>query len=255
VITVGLLHTSAAHVPTFEALLRRSGAAVAARHVVDEGLLAEAGAAGGVGPALRARIAGRLAEAAAGATAVLCTCSTIGAVAEELSDRVGVPVLRADRPMAAAAVRAAAGRGGGVIGVVATARSTLGPTEALLREVATAAGVRMIAEPAEGGEPIEARPGALGGPGAGVDSGAPVVRVRMSLCAGAWELFGRGDFDGYRTAVADHLLRVEPAVDVFVLAQASMAGAAEERRLSVPVFSAPRPAVAELIRIAEAVGS
>jgi hypothetical protein len=247
VITVGLLHTSAAHVPTFEALLP----GVRTRHVVDESLLRDAMTGGFAdarmrpgGPAdsrtdaaagLRARIAGRLAEAAGeDAAAVLCTCSTIGEVAESLSPlslsaslsppspspassaasaaSSGVPVLRVDRPMAEAAVRL-----GGTIGVVATVPSTLGPTEALLREVAEARGIP--------------------------------ATLRMLACPEAWPLFERGDRDGYLATIETELRRRADDVDVFVLAQASMAGVAERcADLGVPVLSSPGLAAAELLR-------
>lgn len=60
-----------------------------------------------------------------GARAVLCTCSTIGGVAEAAGAGSGVAVLRVDRLMAAAAVAA-----GPRVVVLAALESTLGPTAA-----------------------------------------------------------------------------------------------------------------------------
>ncbi|MEV0966043.1 hypothetical protein AB0J25_26280 [Streptomyces sp. NPDC049910] len=124
---LALLHTSPVHVSVFDALRDRHHPGLRLRHAVDEELLAGAGAHGpqAVAGAVRAALEGSV---AGGAGAVLCTCSTIGAVAERCAADVGVPVMRVDRPMAAAA---AAHRR---IAVVATLASTLAPTVALIGE-------------------------------------------------------------------------------------------------------------------------
>ncbi|MGH9018486.1 MAG: hypothetical protein ACRDY1_12120 [Acidimicrobiales bacterium] len=132
----GFLHTADAHVPTFTALLADLSPGDTAVHVVDPVLLAAARARGAVDDDLRRRIGARLHElTAGGARRALCTCSTIGAAAERAGAAAGVTVLRVDRPMAEAAVAA-----GGRIAIVAAVDSTLGPTRALLTEVAGAAG-------------------------------------------------------------------------------------------------------------------
>ncbi|MFE0511455.1 arylsulfatase, partial [Streptomyces sp. NPDC058964] len=78
---LALLHTSAVHVPVFDALRDEDHQGLELRHFVDEGLLERAR---GDGPeAVAADVAALLERAVAdGARAVLCTCSTIGAVAE-----------------------------------------------------------------------------------------------------------------------------------------------------------------------------
>jgi hypothetical protein len=121
---LALLHTSPAHVATFAALAAELAADVPLRHVVAEDLLDEA-RAGGLTPALAARVAARLRAAGAGAAALLCTCSTIGGLAEAAD--VGLPVLRVDRAMAEAAVAL-----GPRVALVAALESTLGPTAELL---------------------------------------------------------------------------------------------------------------------------
>ena len=67
------------------------------------------------------------------ARVVVCTCSTIGDVAERAATKV--PTLRVDRPMARRAVAL-----GARIGVVAALESTLVPTKRLVEEEAAAAG-------------------------------------------------------------------------------------------------------------------
>ncbi|MFD7944670.1 arylsulfatase, partial [Streptomyces sp. NPDC059744] len=123
--TLALLHTSPVRVPVFEALRDADHPGLALRHLVHEDLLARARDSGpdAVRGDVEALLVGAVAE---GATAVLCTCSTIGGVAESAAESLGVPVLRVDRPMAAAAV--ARDR----VVVLAAIDDTLPPTLALL---------------------------------------------------------------------------------------------------------------------------
>ncbi|MFD4865202.1 aspartate/glutamate racemase family protein [Streptomyces sp. NPDC058412] len=195
-----LLHTSPVHVPVFDALRDRHHPGAVLRHLVAPELLERARAEGprAVAPALLALLA------AAGPAPVLVTCSTIGATAESLAARLGVPVLRVDRPMAAAAVRT-----GARIAVLAALESTLAPTAELLAE----------------------------------EAGERRVSVRTHLVAGAWERFEAGDTAGYLDRVAAAADAVTGA-DVIVLAQASMAGAAGLTASPVPVLSSPAPGLA-----------
>jgi aspartate/glutamate racemase len=199
--TLALLHTSPVHVPVFEALREAFHPELELTHLVAEELLDRARAQGP--EAVADDIAELLGRAvAAGARAVLCTCSTIGAVAER--GDAGVPVLRVDRPMAAAAVAA-----GPRIVVVAALESTLEPTAALVRE----------------------------------EAAGHTVEVRTVLVEGAWERFEAGDTEGYVRAVARAVNTVAGA-DAIVLAQASMAPAQHLTSAAVPVLSSPAPGLA-----------
>lgn len=195
-----LLHTSAAHVPVFDALRDRNHPGAVLRHLVVPELLARARAEGpdAVAPDLLRLLSG------AGGGPVLVTCSTIGAAAEALAPAVGAPVLRVDRPMAAAAVRA-----GARITVLASLESTLAPTAALLAE----------------------------------EAGECPVAVRTRLVAGAWDRFASGDRDGCLALVAAAADAVAGA-DVIVLAQVSLAGAEHLAATRVPVLSSPAPGLA-----------
>ncbi|MEV6750248.1 aspartate/glutamate racemase family protein [Streptomyces sp. NPDC051080] len=159
--TLALLHTSPVHIPVFDALRDAGHPGLALRHLVHEDLLVRARESGpeAVAGDVRALLAGAVAD---GARAVLCTCSTIGAVAEAESVTLGVPVLRVDRPMAAAA--AARDR----VVVLASITGTLAPTLALLAE----------------------------------EAGDRAVDVRTVVVDGAWERFEAGDRDGYLDLVA-----------------------------------------------------
>ncbi|AXE81565.1 aspartate/glutamate racemase family protein [Streptomyces atratus] len=159
--TLALLHTSPVHVPVFDALRDTDHPGLGLRHLVHEDLLTRARESGpeAVSGKIRALLAGAVAE---GASAVLCTCSTIGGVAESAAATLGVPVLRVDRPMAAAAAERER------VVVLATESATLGPTLALLAEEA-------------GDRPVE---------------------VRTVMVDGAWACFEAGDRDGCLDLVA-----------------------------------------------------
>lgn len=206
-----LLHTSPVHVPVFDALRDRNHPGAVLRHLVVPELLDRARAEGpeSVVPALRELLAGS-------AGPVLVTCSSIGATAESLAPELGVPVLRVDRPMAAAAVRA-----GKRITVLATLESTLAPTRELLD-----------AEAAGAGRPVE---------------------IRTRLVAGAWERFAEGDTAGSHRLVAAAADAVSEAdADALVLAQVSMAGAAELVTTRIPVLAGPATGLAAGLRLAAA---
>ncbi|HEY9368546.1 aspartate/glutamate racemase family protein [Streptomyces sp.] len=197
---LALLHTSPVHVPVFDALRDQDHPGLELRHLVSEELLARARVEG---PEAVAGDVGRLMEAAVldGAAAVLCTCSTIGGVAEAAGVGLGVPVLRVDRPMAARA--AAADR----VMVLASVESTLGPTVDLIRD----------------------------------EAGARCPRIATRVVEGAWERFAAGDQEGCLAAVAAAVDAVpEGEADVIVLAQASMADAAQLAATRRPVLSSPR---------------
>ncbi|MFD9164539.1 hypothetical protein ACFVZ8_21550, partial [Streptomyces sp. NPDC059558] len=69
------------------------------------------------------------------------------------------------------------------------------------------------------------------------------VSIRTHVVAGAWERFEAGDTAGYLARVAEAAGSVTGA-DVIVLAQASMAGAADLVTGPVPVLSSPAPGLA-----------
>ncbi|KFG71244.1 aspartate/glutamate racemase family protein [Streptomyces mutabilis] len=202
---LALLHTSAVHVPVFDALRDEAHPGLELRHHVEAELLDRARRDGprAVTDAVRAVVRRAVAE---GARAVLCTCSTIGGVAESVAADAGVPVLRVDRPMAAAAVAA-----GSRVVVLAALESTLTPTAELIREEARHAG--------------------------------RAVEVRARLVEGAWSRFEAGDIEGYLRLVAETAEAVTGA-DAIVLAQASMAPARESAGATALVLASPAPGLA-----------
>ena len=121
---VAFLHTSPAHVETFDRLVKAADPAVQVEHVVAEDLLADAQRVGANDPALVERIHAAMAGAASnGAAIVVCTCSTIGGPPERASTGTGFTTARIDRAMANRAVEL-----GPRILIVAALESTLVPT-------------------------------------------------------------------------------------------------------------------------------
>ncbi|WP_082522161.1 hypothetical protein [Ramlibacter sp. Leaf400] len=188
---LAFLHTSPVHVETFEALVKTSDPSVTVDHVVREDLLQQARELGADHPAVVQLVHGAILDAAqAGATLVVCTCSTIGGLAERAPTPQGVEAARIDRAMADRAVS-----DGGPVLVVTALRSTVAPTTALLQESANRIGS---------------------------DVGLEVLCVED-----AWQLFEEGDRAGYLNSIASAITsRMRGAAAkprVVVLAQASMA--------------------------------
>ena len=209
--TIGFLHTSPVHVPTFEALVAELAPETASVAIVDVALLDRALSSGVDDPKLLDRLRLALAELERqGAETIVCTCSTIGGVAEAVGRQRRLTVVRVDRPMAQRAVEL-----GGRIVVVAALESTLDPTRALLESVAVEADIELDLE--------------------------------VHLVADAWARFEAGDHDGYLTVIADELVVVAERCDVIVLAQASMAVAADRVEVGVAVLSSPWLAVSSLV--------
>lgn len=215
--TIGFLHTADVHVGTFRNLLAEVAPGLTDVAVVDAELLADA-RRGGVDDAVRGRLRSRLDGLAGQEVAVIvCTCSTLSGEAESLGPVAGVPVIRVDRPMAEAAVAQ-----GSRIALVAALTSTLGPTRTLLEQAAAV----------QGFEPD----------------------VVDAPCLDAWELFERGDIDGYLAQLADHVREIARTgeVDTVVLAQASMAPVASmvAAEVDLQILSSPRLAVERAVAIA-----
>ncbi|GMM97792.1 aspartate/glutamate racemase family protein [Microbacterium luteum] len=161
-----------------------------------------------------AGVAARVAELVraaktAGADAVMLTCSSISQLAVTTADEVGIPVLRIDEAMADEAVAT-----GDRIAVLATLPTTLEPTLALIGERAALAGARPT--------------------------------VVSEVIDGAFAAVSGGDRASHDRLVADAITRVAADADVVVLAQASMASAADAAHVDVPVLTSLRPGIQRL---------
>jgi len=205
---LAFVHTAQAHVPTFDRLVRDIAPGLRVRHLVREDLLADARVVGVDDEALVSRVHHAMREAGAGgASVVVCTCSTIGGVAESTPAGDAFKALRIDRAMADRAVRA-----GPRVLIVAAVESTLAPTTALVRSAAKDAGVD--------------------------------VRISELLVGEAWPHFESGDLARYVATLAQAIRANTAAADVVVLAQASMAPVeAALADLGIEVLSSPAPGV------------
>jgi len=165
-------------------------------------------------PELSGSVEGRLenlvrAAKDGGAEAVMLTCSSISPLAAPISERVGIPVLRIDEAMADIAVAA-----GPRIAVIATLATTCEPTTALIRERAELAGE----------DP----------------------RITSEVVDGAFAAVAGGDRETHDRLVVAAIERLAADADVIVLAQASMASAAEAASVDVPVLTSLRPGIERL---------
>ena len=209
--TLALLHTAAANATTFSRIAAEMMPDLNLQHVVDDSLLAEAREHGGITTNLNRRVAAIALNALdGGADALLCTCSSIGPCVEKTRPFTDRPILRIDDPMADEAVRT-----GSRIIVAATLQTTLTPTKEIVQRAADAAS-----------KPVE------------------LIEV---LCDKAWAAFAAGDPEGYEAEIVDSLNSAAGNGDVIVLAQASMAGAADKLESEIPVLTSPRSGFAAAI--------
>ena len=204
-INVVCVHTAMALVEpltkTFAELLPE----VNVNHIADSSLIKEVIANNEVTPAVRRRLLAYYNAAAdAGADVVFNTCSSVGDVADYGDIYARIPVFRIDRPMAAEAVVKAER-----IGVISTLPTTLDPTCRLLLGEAEKAGRK--------------------------------VTLVEGLADGAFAAGQSGDGATHDRLIAEAAQRIADRVDMFVLAQGSMARM--EQRLSEltgkPVLSSP----------------
>ncbi len=207
------LHTADVHVATFGKLYAAMAPEVRVTHAVRSEWLEEARQSG-LSDALSSKVQAFLREAATDHDAVLCTCSTLGPLAE--AAHADAPnIIRIDTPL----MEAAAAHAGTAL-VAFCLESTRAPTLALLT-----ATYQRLGKPA---------------------------RIEPILCSDAWAYFERGDMAGFAASIAADVSRAAafvPDLGCIVLAQASMAGGA--KRLAgagVPVYASPALAVAATLR-------
>ncbi|WP_159618345.1 aspartate/glutamate racemase family protein [Ruania rhizosphaerae] len=206
---VAFLHTGAVVIPPVMELVGEQLPGLSTVNYLDDRIVADL-----ADPARQDSVPERLADLAAaaksaGADVLMFTCSSISHLATSTAEQAGIPVLRIDEAMADEAVA-----GGGRVTVLATLPTTLNPTLALLRERAGIAGT----------EP----------------------ELTSEVIPGAFEAVAGGDRATHDQLVAEAIERHAPESDVVVLAQASMASAAEAAQVTVPVLTSLRPGISRL---------
>lgn len=187
---IAFLHTADVHVPTFQKLVENINPSIRVRHDVKEALLSNA-VADGITLELAAEVEkAMLAAASTGAKIVVCTCSTIGGIAEKTSLTHSTVSMRIDRAMADLAVESCQH-----ILIIAAVESTLEPTKALLDESSKKLG--------------------------------KFPRLSLELVEGAWQQFENGNMENYYNRIEAHINKNKEGYDAVILAQASMAPVAQ----------------------------
>jgi len=208
--TVFAIHTGPVLVDVFKKLFPELLPDVRLVNIVDDGLLNDVRAAGGLTPSVTRRIVGYgiLAEAS-GADAILNCCSSVGEAADVLAQTVTVPVVKIDNGMAIQAVQQ-----GSRIGIVATVGTTLDPTERLIQRKANEAGKS--------------------------------ITTKRYLVNSAFDALLAGNAEEHDRLLKAEIEKAMSENDVVVLAQGSMARLVPSIVQRVPVLSSPRSSVEAL---------
>jgi hypothetical protein len=210
---ISFLHTADVHVSTFDRIFADLKSDARLVHRVAPELLARARSDGL--ESVRAETMDALADLAS-ADAVICTCSTLGPLADSFAENFD-HVFRIDRPVMEEACRI-----GGRILVAICLESTRAPTLALLEQCAVTLNKK--------------------------------ISVEVHLCDTAWPFFEADDIDGFADNIS-HSIKVRLGElggrDCIVLAQASMrVAAAALEDVGVPILTSPLMAAKRSIQIA-----
>ncbi len=202
--TVFIIHTSSVSMADLNRLFGEMAPGVTVRNIVDDSLLPEVLANGGVTPAVAKRLCQYAIQAeAAGASLIFNQCSSVGEVADMAAKMVKVPLVKIDERMAETACRT-----GSRIGVVATLPTTMGPTVRLIKRMAEKLGKK--------------------------------VTVTEELSAGAFEKLIAGDRKAHNEMVIASIRKLAEKVDVVVCAQGSMLALKPDLgETRVPVLMSP----------------
>jgi len=210
--TITIVHTSFVSVQDLTALFKEIGPEIQVRHIVDDSLLPEVLANGGVTKAVAARICAYYRAAQeSGADLVFNQCSSVGEAADLAAQLIQTPVVKVDQAMARTACET-----GSHIAVAATLETTLGPTCRLIEQTARQLGKEII--------------------------------VERLLIKGAFEQLTSGNRAKHNEMVLEAIKGVLSRVDVVVCAQGSMVAILPELgETHVPVLTSPRSGVAHAV--------
>ena len=206
---ITFIHTAGAHEATFQSLINELSPGIKVRHIVEESLL-ENVQQGGLTENLNKEIGDIIGKLVCGSKVVVCTCSTIGGIAESYNSP-DCTVQRIDRAMADYAVA-----NGKTVLVLAALESTLKPTAEL----------------------IESSSENLDRP----------IDFKYKVIEDAWSHFISGNHDAYFKSIKSAIEQNQEEFDMVLLAQASMAGVTNVGVFDVPVISSPRLGVERAIR-------
>lgn len=211
---VFIIHTSSVTVEHLNQVFAELAPAVIVRNIIDDSLLSELLANNGVTPGIYQRIClYAVCAELAGADLIFIQCSSVGEVADLASKLVKIPLVKIDEKMAEVACQM-----GKRIGVLATLKTTLGPTVRLIEKTAKSFGQE--------------------------------VEIIQKLCTGAFDKLIAGDKKTHNTMVIEAIHELEKKVDVIVCAQGSMVALLPEiGNTNVPVLTSPRLGVERALEV------
>jgi len=174
-------------------------------NIVDDSLLGDVLAAGGLTQDVTRRVCQyALAAEDGGADLILSQCSSVGEAIDVARKLVRIPIVKIDEPMAEEAVKL-----GPRIVVAATLATTLDPTCRLIERTAQRLGRQ--------------------------------VQIQRVLAEGAFDVLKAGDTQRHNAMVLGEIRAAQGDAQVIVLAQGSMAVLLPELEgLGVPVLTSPR---------------
>lgn len=203
---IGLIHTSFVSVNDLKNLFAEIIPDAELTNIVDDSLLREVMANGGITPGIVKRMCSyvQMLEVS-GVDALFNQCSSVGEAFDIATNQTSLPALKVDRPMAEKAVAM-----GTKIAVVATVASTLTPSCNLVESAAKDAGKQ--------------------------------VQVIPELVDGALDiLMKENNREKHNQLVKEKIESLDGKVDVIVLAQGSMIVILPElEHIQIPVLSSPR---------------
>ena len=185
--TVVAIHTAMPMVEPTKELFAKHLPEVRLINIVDDSLIQDVIEAREVPPAVKKRLMNYYHSSIdAGADVIFNTCSSVGDFALKAKEQLDVPLVKIDDSMAEAAVNESSS-----IGVLATLPSTLSPTVRLIQHFAKKLGKE--------------------------------VKIAEGLAAGAFQAVIAGDKEKHDQLILDAAEKLADQVDLFVLAQGSMA--------------------------------
>jgi len=208
---ITFLHTADVHVKTFSNLLKKSKSTASVKHIVNTEIL-DCAVKSGITKQLENEVCELLITEALHSNIVVCTCSTLGGIAEKVAQHSGLNILRIDREMADIAVNS-----GKQILVLAALESTLQPTKRLMQSSQALQGTNNT--------------------------------IDYMVVEDSWDYFLAGQQHLYLSCIAAKIEKLQARYDCIVLAQASMAGAASLINKKGPlILSSPELGVDALLQ-------
>ncbi len=212
--TVFIIHTSRVSVDDLNRLFAELAPRVTVRNIIDDSLLPEVLANGGVTPGVCRRICTYAVQAeSAGADLIFNQCSSVGEAADLAAKMVSVPLVKVDEKMAEVACNT-----GKRIGVVATLATTMGPTVRLIQKTSDKLGRK--------------------------------IEITQKIVEGAFDKLIAGDKKTHNSMVIGVIQELTKNVDVVVCAQGSMVALLDELgKTRVPVLTSPRLGVERAVEV------